>query len=290
VTRAISSALGQSLPPFEIIVVDDGSTDRTAEIAAGFGHRIRLLRQHHQGAAAARNAGIRAAQAPWIAFLDADDEWLSDKLMLQMPLHRDPDLVFSYCGSNEFGPDGADRGDTFADAAPRRGREAWRDLLASNFVATPTVVASRARLIGLCGFDTRLKVGEDQDMWIRLALGGSIDFIGKSLVRVHVQPDSLSGQRLEDELDYTWPMVMRHLKELAPRLSAAEIRAIKGERLGRIGRTAYAHGRLEIGAGLILHAIALRNRPWHNAYHLAAAGPPGRWLKRRREKAAWAAP
>jgi len=263
--------------------VDDGSTDSTAEIAAAFG--VRLLQQHHQGAAAARNAGIRVAGSPWIAFLDADDEWLPDKLARQMPLHHGQDLVFSYCRSNEIGPDGVDRGDTFADAAPCRGDQAWRALLASNFVATPTVIAARARLVALGGFDTRLKVGEDQDMWIRLALDGAIDFADESLVRVHIRPAGLSNLRVDDELDYTWPMVMRHLAALGPRLSAAERRAIKGERLGRIGRTIYARGRLETGAGLILHAIALRNRPWRNVYHLAAAGPPGRWLKQRRRSA-----
>lgn len=282
--RAIGSVLSQSQPAAEIVVVDDGSTDSTAALAESFGAAVRLVRQHHQGVAAARNAGIQAARAPWIAFLDADDEWLPEKLARQMALHRTRDLIFSYCRSNEIGPDGTDRGDTFADSRPRRGAEAWRYLLAANFVATPTVVASRALLLALGGFDARLKVGEDQDMWIRLALAGPIDFVDRSLVRVHVRPDGLSALRLDDELDYTWPMIARHVKKLAPRLHPGEVRFIRGERLGRIGRTAYAHGRIETGAGLILHAIALRNRPLRNAYHLAAQAPPARWLRRQWER------
>ncbi|MGH7033562.1 MAG: glycosyltransferase family 2 protein [Stellaceae bacterium] len=86
ILRAIASALGQTRPPGEIIVVDDASTDGTAEAVSALQKpRIRVLRQpRNQGAAAARNAGIEAAQGEWIAFLDSDDEWDVRKLELQM--------------------------------------------------------------------------------------------------------------------------------------------------------------------------------------------------------------
>lgn len=86
ISRAVASVLGQTLPPDEILVVDDASTDGTADAVAGLHEPlIRILRhQHNRGAAAARNTGIEAAQGDWIAFLDSDDEWDKRKLAQQL--------------------------------------------------------------------------------------------------------------------------------------------------------------------------------------------------------------
>src|SRR5581483_888972 len=78
--RAIESVLGQSRPPSEVIVVDDGSTDETARIAAAYDRFIKYVRQPNAGVGAARNAGARIASAEWLAFLDADDWYYRDRL------------------------------------------------------------------------------------------------------------------------------------------------------------------------------------------------------------------
>src|SRR5690242_853594 len=79
--RALKSALGQTYSNLEIVVVDDNSADRTPEVAAGIDPRIRIIRRKTtSGAAMARNAGIEAADGEYVAFLDADDEWLPEKL------------------------------------------------------------------------------------------------------------------------------------------------------------------------------------------------------------------
>ena len=277
IARAISSVLAQTLPPHEIVIVDDGSTDGTADIAKRFAG-VRVLSQLRAGASQARNAGIRACNGEIVAFLDADDEWLESKLEKQLDLHQGQDIALSFCRSNEFDEQGNELGDTFRDLAPRRGN-VWRDLLATNFIATPTVMASRENLVALGGFDTRLKVGEDQDMWIRLARLGPVDFVDDSLVRVHLRPGGLSGSGFHDQVNYTLPMIWRHIQTLRSDLSDDEIRAIRSARTGRTGRNAYAHGEFGLALPLILEAIFQGDSLFHNLYHLAAAAPAFRHLR-----------
>lgn len=84
--RALASVLGQSLPPDEIVVVDDGSTDATTDILAAYGKMLRVMHQTNAGPAAARNRGIEAATGELICFQDADDEWHREKLEKQVAL------------------------------------------------------------------------------------------------------------------------------------------------------------------------------------------------------------
>jgi glycosyltransferase involved in cell wall biosynthesis len=281
--RALSSIGAQTVPPDEIIVVDDASGDATHDIAQTHAAQgLRIVRLNRQsGASAARNAGIEAATGEWIAFLDADDEWLGGKLEKQIAVLRaDPGMVFVACRSNEISAAGRDLGDTFHGEAFTTGENAWKALLALNFVATPTVVARRDHILAAGGFDPALKIGEDQDLWIRLAARGRVGFVDENLVRVHLRPHSLSSDDFHDQLRYTIPMIERNIAALSSRLNRNEIRAIMGERLSGIGRTAYDHGHLQAGLGLILRAMARRHRLAGNLYYLAAAAPPSRWLKR----------
>lgn len=260
--RALVSARNQSVAPLEIVVVDDASTDATAEIATA--HGVRLVRRAERGgAAAARNAGIAAARGRWIAFLDADDEWLATKLEKQLlQVGTSPSFVF--CASHEVAPSGQVLGDTYGGRQVTAGEGAWKALLAANFVATPTVLAPRALLLALGGFDESLKVAEDQDMWIRLALSGPPAYVPESLVRVHVQPRSLSSWTLADQYAFTLPMIERHLKQLSGRLTAREARAILGERYVRIGLAAADNGELWHGVAMVLRSALHGHRPLHN--------------------------
>ncbi len=96
VERAIESVLAQTRKADEIIVVDDGSTDNTADVVRQFGDKVKFIRQENAGASVARNTGIEAATSEWISFLDADDEWLPEKLKLQTEhLQRNPDLAWT---------------------------------------------------------------------------------------------------------------------------------------------------------------------------------------------------
>jgi glycosyltransferase involved in cell wall biosynthesis len=97
--EAIESALGQTVAPLEVIVVDDGSTDDCAGVAARYGFRVRYVRQPRAGAGAARNRGADLALGEYIAFLDADDLWVPDKLERQLAAFEavpPPDAVFGH--------------------------------------------------------------------------------------------------------------------------------------------------------------------------------------------------
>ncbi len=98
--RAIDSVLSHRYPVDELIVVDDGSTDATAQVARSYGSRLKYIYQETAGVAAARNHGMRAASSEWIAFLDHDDEWLSHKLNLQVQaLESHPEAALCYSAS-----------------------------------------------------------------------------------------------------------------------------------------------------------------------------------------------
>ena len=262
--RAVESVLAQTRPSDEIIVVDDASTDGTVGLAKSYadqGVSFLSLRER-RGAAAARNTGIRGAKGRWIAFLDADDEWLPTKLEKQAAaISANPEAPLVFCASEEFSSDGQSLGDTFRGWPVTVGSEAWKALLACNFVMTTTVVARRAVLLQLGGFDETLKVAEDQDMWIRLALTGPPVYVPESLAHVHVQPGSLSSWNLADQHAHTLPMIKRHLDSLRSTLSRSDARVIMGARLNKIGVTACAQGNLAQGLAMIVRSALLGYQP-----------------------------
>jgi hypothetical protein len=281
IARAIASTRAQDPPPAEILVVDDASDDDTGAIAAALGAKtIRLPAR--AGAAAARNAGIEAASGEVIAFQDADDEWLPDKLAGQLPLLADASFVA--CGAKLFAESGEDLGPLYDGEIPREGPDAWRGLLARNTVATPCVLVWRHALEAVGGFDPALPVAEDQDLWIRLALHGRLRYLDAHLVRVHRTPISVSGVGTalgaRQQVQFTLPMVERHIAANRARLTAAEIRSIRGGRRLRVGRGACWTGAWAEGAPLVLSAMLLGYRPLEGLYVVLTTAPPLRWLRR----------
>jgi glycosyltransferase involved in cell wall biosynthesis len=284
IARALDSVLAQTRSPTEIIVVDDASSDATCQIVALYAsHGVNLLRLPSKlGAAGARNRGINVATGDLVAFLDADDEWLKPKLEKQVALiESDPRVAFVASGAAFVAPDGSDMGDLFRCSRVVTGPDSWKALLACNFVATSTVLVWRRHLLDLGGFDVRLKVAEDQDLFIRLALLGSFEYARDTLALQHEREVSLSTWNLNDILTYTMPMIEAHLATLQGRLSGAEIRKIRGERLSRFGRVAYARGDVSNGLALMGRSMLLGFEPFATLWYLTVASPPARHLKRR---------
>lgn len=282
--RALDSVLIQTYKPGEIIVVDDGSSDETRSLAASYADKgVRLLAlAQRRGAAGARNAGVAAATGEAIAFLDSDDEWLSPKLEMQVAvLTSSPDIAFVACASNLISPDGIDLGDIYRGHPVETGAATWKALLAFNFITTPAVLAWRERIIAAGGFNESLKIGEDQDLWIRLSLAGELGYVRRSLVRVHSRHDSLSAEVKSDPMTYTLPMIERHVASMRARLTREEMRRIMGKRLGLVGRVAYAHRDYRNGLRLIVRSMLLGYQPMSSLYYMASASSPATWLKHR---------
>lgn len=167
---ALDSVRAQSADAWECIVVDDGSGDATGDVVAravAGDARFRGLRREPGGSiAAARNLGLGAAIGEFVAFLDDDDRWLPEKLARQVEiLDAQPDAAF-VCGRVErFGDSGG-----IWPERPVPVRPTLRALLASNFVPVSTVLARRTAVEQSGGFDESLRVAEDYDLWIRVAI------------------------------------------------------------------------------------------------------------------------
>jgi glycosyltransferase involved in cell wall biosynthesis len=193
--QAIASVLRQSFHDFEIIVVDDASTDETrAAIASQADVRIRYFRHDkNRGGSASRNAGIAHATGEYIAFLDDDDCWLPEKLAAQVRLlDRCPPKVGAvYTGYVRI--DIETGGNIAVVLAEKRG-DIYAELRAQNWVGTPSTVVVRRECFDRAGlFDEKLKFGEDYDLWIRISRDYHFEFINEPLVRYAVHRDRLSA-------------------------------------------------------------------------------------------------
>ena len=171
--EAVDSALAQTYPNFELIVVDDGSTDNTPELMAPLQDRVRYIRQEQRGPSAARNAGIKVARGELIAFLDADDLWLPDKTRLQVSYlleHPEVGLVSTRTTLlDEAGGSPSYREQPREPILELPAGKAFRDLFRhTNYIATSTVILRRECLEAVGVFDESLSRVEDKNLWLRV--------------------------------------------------------------------------------------------------------------------------
>jgi hypothetical protein len=187
VLRAVGSVLRQRFRDFELIVVDDGSTDGTGSALAGLGGVVRYEWQENRGVSSARNAGIRLARGRIVALLDADDRWLPHHLdVVTEVLGRHPEAVLcATCPRFYVGGRQPARSAEVIDALPL--------LLVENVVGCPAGVAVRREaILAAGGYDERLHVMEGWELWRRLALRGPFAFLRRRTIVFQATEGSLS--------------------------------------------------------------------------------------------------
>lgn len=225
--RAITSVLSQNYPKLECIVIDDGSTDGTPNIINSFGDQIRSIKQPNQGAAAARNTGIAAAQGRYIAFLDADDYWLETKTINQIrALLQFPEVVL-ICSSFEWkSSEEAYDSPKFDGPTYDPGRlTVYRDLerlLQDPYLGTPSVIVKSDALRDIGGFDASLPIAEDVDMYFRICRGRSYAKLDQNLACFQHRFESLTKQltgyrdnlRVLDNLEKRMPEIANQYRRL----------------------------------------------------------------------------
>ena len=255
IAESVESALSQTLPPSEVIVVEDGSTDETSRVLSGFGSRVRTI--HHsenRGLAATRNTGIAAASGDVVAFLDADDVWLPRKLELQVArLSADPGLGLVCCAVEEVDATGRQL------SVRRGGAEGWiaPDLARYDgtlvYAAGSTAFVPRHVFDRVGTFDTALTTSQDWDLCFRIAVSYRVGFVPEVLVRYRIHGGG-----------------MHHSVELMERnmlLAFDKAFATDDPRIRAVRRLGYAN----------LHTVlasyyAAAGHPWRCAIHAARAG------------------
>jgi len=180
VKHAIDSALDQTFQDFELIVVDDGSTDGSPALEKEYHGRIVYIRQEHAGVSSARNAGLSIASSPYIAFLDSDDRWIPVKLERHAIYLREHPLVKIH-QSNEAWIRNGRRANPRLKHLKKEGR-IFADSLKLCLISPSAVVMSR-RLFDQYGqFDPELPVCEDYDLWLRITLEEWVGLLSEQLV------------------------------------------------------------------------------------------------------------
>ncbi len=191
--RAIDSVLRQSLHEFELIVVDDGSTDNTRAILEAYGDSIRVLRQENAGVSAARNAGIRASSGEFVAFLDSDDEWLPEKLRIQYAFFENHPQV-RICQTLERWI----RNGRFVNAPDSHKKKPdfiFAESLRKCMITCSSVMIRRSLLDETGLFNEALPACEDYDLWLRITCRDPVGLIAQEhLIRYGGHPDQLSSK------------------------------------------------------------------------------------------------
>jgi hypothetical protein len=192
IEEAVESALCQTYKDFEIIIVDDGSTDNTKDVLQKFHNKIRYVYKNNGGVASARNSGIKHAHGEYIAFLDSDDLWLPERLKIgvqALDFDKNIGLFFSDC-HRVF--NGKRVSKTYFDAYKPYSGFVFKQLYMQDFIPTSTVLVRKdcLRLLGM--FDGNLPSCEDYDLWLRISTCFKINYTKMPLAIYKTHSKSIS--------------------------------------------------------------------------------------------------
>ena len=261
--EAISSALAQTLRVSEIIVVDDGSSDRTAELAEQSGAFV--IRHEHGGISVARNAGIRAAKHEWIAFLDADDTWEPQKIEYQLAaIRRYPDVGLVSCDLSQW-VHGSPVSEIVSDVAGVADNDApmvyipqarGAFLIDRMTYNSPTMLIRRELLLSVGLFDEQVRYVEGVECYLRVMARCPIVLIELPLVRQRLHERNTSANSVEMRL--SWIKMVDRLsaepEKYPPGAAEALARDMSGQ-LIPLGRTLLDDGRMREARDLFVRSL-----------------------------------
>lgn len=263
ICNAIDSALKQTCPPTEIIVVDDGSTDETEEILSQYAEKIRYFRQKNMGISNARNRGIRECRGDLVAFLDSDDIWLPEKLSKQiefLKMHPSVGLVHT----DAFYQTGATgERKTLSHPRFRYIGNCDNELFIANAIATPSVLVRRNcfELTGV--FDETIIGGrvEDRDMWLRIAKEFEFGYLPEPLVVVRVHDTNVSndGGLMAESLVHVLRKNLRANQKLREKVGRRRVRKAVHNAAFDAAHAKFERG--ELRSARRYFKIALMNEP-----------------------------
>jgi glycosyltransferase involved in cell wall biosynthesis len=180
VTEAVESVLAQEMTDFELIVIDDGSTDQTEERLSSYGSRLKYYQQENAGVSAARNRGLEFANAPLVAFLDSDDLWLPAKLQVQLKYMRENPEI-NLCQTEEIWWRNGRQVNPKKHHEKPAGNIFRRSL--DLCLVSPSAVMMKSALLEKVGyFDEELPAAEDYDLWLRVSLEYPVPLLPSPLV------------------------------------------------------------------------------------------------------------
>ena len=271
VAEAVQSVLSQTFSDFELIVVDDGGQDRSMEIVRSFtDSRIRIVTQENRGLAGARNSGIAAACAPYIALIDSDDRWHRDKLCLHyVHLEADKSIGVSYSGSRMIDHAG---NELAVAMRPKLTGIRPEDILRRNPIGNGSAPVLRRCAINAamffhprepwrkCWFDEDFRQSEDIDLWVRLAASHGVRFegIAGGLTEYRIVGGALSANVVKQYL--SWTEMLRKASQYAPDLVARHGNSARAYQLRYLARRAIQLGNAEFAGDLLGRAVRLSPR------------------------------
>ena len=221
IDRALASVAAQTVMPQEIIVIDDGSDDGTVDKAKAWESRFSnskliILVENHNGPGATRNRGLLAATSEYVAFLDADDEWLPKKLERSLTALIESDRTILSHNYTIISGDQTNLVDCFASY--QKSDNAFAGYFLRGYIATSTVVAQRNLLIDAGGFDPGLPSGQDYEFWMVVidSPKARYQMLNVSLARYHVTPNSISS-KIELRRQCALDIAFRHAYRLRDR-------------------------------------------------------------------------
>jgi glycosyltransferase involved in cell wall biosynthesis len=273
ITEALDSVFAQSFSDYEVIVVDDGSTDDTHEVVRRYGPRVQYCFQENQGLAVARNVGLRLAAGAYITYLDADDIWEPENLAVKARVLRDdPELggVFSeftiFTEDGRSYSDGTRRMFPFFERTGRRMADVFQDrrevalpggrpvavyrgrifdsLFLGNFILPTSMIFSRARALEVGEFRPEMRTQQDYEYWLRFSQRHPLAFVDQQLVRYRRHSHQLTDhRRIERVLLAVHGIIDRYEEDFARRGQQREYARRKAGLLTQLGLVYVREGR-----------------------------------------------